>query len=290
MRILLDAKDLIDVVEHGRPIPLAEFRDYLLTHGSQVVLTYTNVREFVAPLASDGEFLKMRALLQGVESLPLRYINEAKIQFLELLEARDAFAHNREYADIDPYVKRWDQTFSLRPTELDMLVNVRIDEMVYALWKTNPERLLFPRAYSDGARRQISSDRALPVDARRPAREVFTNSVGKHLSRFGVSVPDDELARLGPWIYQNPLRCGGVRFHFECYHALRNNSQDALRDNDVSDFSYFWALPHVDAITVDRRMANYTKGVARRLHKLNARINYEGKIYPSLKALLESSK
>lgn len=290
MRILLDAKDLIDVVEHGRPIPLSTFLEYLLAHGNQVVLTYTSVREFVAPLASDGEFLKMRALLQDVESLPLLYINEAKIQLLELLEAREALANNREYADIDPYVKRWDQTFSLRPTEMDMLVNVRLDEMVYALWKKNPANLLFPKNFSEGARRQISSDRALPAGARRRPREVFTNSVGKHLARFEVFVPGEELVRLGAWIYQNPLRAPGVRLHFDSYHALRNNSQDMLRDNDVSDFSYFWAVPYVDAVTVDRRMCNYTKGVAARLHKLNARIDYAKKIFPNLKALLDAPK
>ena len=67
MRFLLDAKDLIDAIEHNLPIALTDFDQYLRTRGRELVLTSTNVREFVAPLMTDNDFLKMRALLQSLE-------------------------------------------------------------------------------------------------------------------------------------------------------------------------------------------------------------------------------
>lgn len=275
LRILLDAKDLIDVVEHARPITLTEFQDYLLSHDHKVVLTHTSIIEFSAPLVADEDFLKLRRLLQQIEALPVTYINEAKIQIQELLAAKEAYERECEYSSIDPYVRRWDETFSTEPSFLQMLVNVRIDEMIYSLWKHNPASLLFTKEFSEGARKQMNADRALPAHRRKRPRDVFINSVGKHFARYSVSISEEELINLGAWIHKDPKRCPGLRLHHDTYHELRRNSHDGVRDSDVSDFSHIYAIPYVDAVTLDRRMTNYVRIVAGRLHKLNPFVNYK---------------
>lgn len=64
MKILLDSKDLIDIVEYDRPVKLGDFFAYLHDHGSRLVLTFNNVRELAAPLAQGIDAIHVRDLLQ----------------------------------------------------------------------------------------------------------------------------------------------------------------------------------------------------------------------------------
>jgi hypothetical protein len=74
MRILLDAKDLIDIVEHGRPISVEGFGEWLREKGATAVLSFININDFVGPTFENNIFLDMRLLLQRIETLPLSYI------------------------------------------------------------------------------------------------------------------------------------------------------------------------------------------------------------------------
>ena len=128
MRFLLDAKDLIDAVEHNHPIALTDLDQYLRTRGHQLVLTSTNVREFVAPLMTDNDFLKMRGLLQDLEALPVCYLREATILHEELAAAWRAHEDGRDYIGIDPYVMRWDETLFPGDAPSRIFVAFRLDE------------------------------------------------------------------------------------------------------------------------------------------------------------------
>jgi hypothetical protein len=57
MRILLDSRDLIAVVERQRPITPQQADEYLRSNGHELVFTFTNIRELVAPLATGSDFL-----------------------------------------------------------------------------------------------------------------------------------------------------------------------------------------------------------------------------------------
>jgi hypothetical protein len=48
------------------------------------------------------------------------------------------------------------------------------------------------------------------------------------------------------------------------------------------------ALPYVDAVTMDRNMADLCRRATRRLKGENSAINYEERIFTSLKELLEA--
>jgi hypothetical protein len=91
MNFLLDAKDLIDAVEHDLPIRLADFEAHLRRRSDRIALTTTNVREFVAPLMGDNDFLRMRRLVQQLEDLPICYLREGTIIEAELAAARRAY-------------------------------------------------------------------------------------------------------------------------------------------------------------------------------------------------------
>jgi hypothetical protein len=57
MRILLDAKDLIKVVEHSKPVKLSEFDGWLRTRDAELVYSLVNIRGLAAALDLGSSFL-----------------------------------------------------------------------------------------------------------------------------------------------------------------------------------------------------------------------------------------
>jgi hypothetical protein len=81
MRILLDSKDLINVLEKGRPVSIARLESALRAGNHQLVLSYVNVTELVAPLQFGREFTDIRSILVAVEDLPVVKIHQAIVAF-----------------------------------------------------------------------------------------------------------------------------------------------------------------------------------------------------------------
>jgi hypothetical protein len=180
MRILPDAKDLINVVEHDKGVAFADLERYVQQGGHEVVLTSTNVLEPAAPLAHNDDFLEMRALLQKVERLPLRYIKEWTIPLKELNAAKTAFETSVEYQGIDPYVRRWDDTIAPlgKPTPTEPLVGLRLDEIIRMLWKADPTSLQFPASQVGPIiRGQYDNKRLDPSTSRLLAKPEFEKTV-----------------------------------------------------------------------------------------------------------------
>lgn len=229
MRVLLDAKGLIDVVEHGRPLSLRDFELCLRSCGHQLVLTSTNVREFVSPLMHDRDSLKMRQLLQSIEALPVCYLREGKILHEELIAAQSAFEAQREYSPIAPYVTRWDETIFLGQASTRIIVGYRLDEMIYSLSKERSKALLMPKTHIEWTRENIRRERNITEYDRLTLKQNFISSVSRHLEIgrgyriHDILLDDLELKRIGRWIYDNPHRCPGLRLHYNTYHELVAN-------------------------------------------------------------------
>ena len=84
MRILLDASSIIDA-EKQKPISLAELENILRENHTRLVLTYTNVLEFVGGAFEEtGDLLALRSQLQELERLPIGYMCERGIKLAEM--------------------------------------------------------------------------------------------------------------------------------------------------------------------------------------------------------------
>src|SRR5258707_12314019 len=217
MRILPDARDLIDLTEHNVPLTANAFGEYLRSHAHQIVLSFTNVRELAGPLANQGDFLRIRVLLQALEALPHEYIEENPIVGLEIQSAVQAFSDGTEYQPVSPFVTRWDRTIMLLPgqrrAEYDMLVGLRLDEIVYDIFQYQPQVFAPPFERVPQLMKLFEQDRALLRAGKAPTRDHFIIAVKKHAEYHRVNLPpgrEDELAR---WIYANPARCPGLRLN-----------------------------------------------------------------------------
>ena len=289
MRILLDAKDLIDVIEHGKPIPAHGLDKYLRGRNAELVLSFTNVRELVAPLTESNDFLSMRDLLRPIEALPVCYIREAPIPIEELRAALKAFCGGREPQPIQPYVKRWDETFNYPgPSPAQMLVGFTLDEIIFRLWRRDPRTLQHSKSQIKKLRELFEADRSLPQSARLSLEDNFVSTVAKHLKQWSVSSPEKGVEAFARWIYSNPTRCPGLRLNYDTYHELLGNIGAIPKEGDIRDFAHINAVPYVDAVTFDRRITHYCSMVSKKLRKLNSAINYPDYIFSGLKQLVDA--
>lgn len=280
-RVLLDASDIINILEHSRPTVEA-LESSLHSRNATLVLTFTNVLEFVRPILDDGDFLRFRPLLQRLERLPIRYLRNAHIPMQELKGAVEAFLSGAEYQAIDPYVRRWEETAQLPGMSVcEMLVDLRIDEAVYMIWKTNPEAIRGPAKAAARLRALVVADRRLvranPV---RPAKN-FVNAVGRYLQRsvlYDFACPENRIQELAEWVYSDPRRCPGLRLHYDLYHQMLSDVQDTPKDSDLCDHSHASCLPYVEEISLDRRMAHHLRQVCRRLERITHGLGYSDRI------------
>lgn len=276
MRILLDTKDLINVVEKNTPVSLSELGEFLVRKNAKLALTYINIREFVSPASRGGDFLPVRRQLQMIEALPICYLREAPVVAQEILASIEAFSRNVEPSPVDPYVRRWDYTFSYPgPSAAEIFVGYRLDEIVYELLRRDPKLFEPYRFYGEKLREQFAAERGLPTGAKKSPTANFPDSVRKHGLQWGVQFGSTDVNALGSWVYRRPLRCPGLRLSYDVYHEISANVGDKPKDSDIPDVSHFYPLPYVDAATIDRRMMSYFRAVVRRLKKAEPKVTYD---------------
>lgn len=286
LRILLDSKDLINLVEHQLPLSLEDLKRRLQAINGSLVFTFTNIRELVAPVASDGDFLRARRWLQELEDFPHKYIAEPSIDDQELAEAAKAFASGNEYKPINPYVPRFDYTF--RSAIKEQMVNYRLHDIVWDMWKVAPDVFRQPARHGDMLRAVFAGDRRLS-NAKRKARlgENLAAVITRYVEQWRLKFPKQDVPALAKWVYDMPDRCPGVRLRYETFHALVNNLGDIPLDSDLLDLAQLTAIPYVEAATVDRRMLHYFGVAAKKIKRLNWNIKYSEYVFPELSALLD---
>jgi hypothetical protein len=291
MRILLDSRDLIDLIEHARPVTVSDFESYLRAGSHQVVLCFANITELAGPIGAGGDFARMRPYFQSLEQMPHIYLKEATIVAIEIQTAVNAFNAGAEYPGCSPYVPSWDKSLATPPGQDEAQaenLGLRLDDVVGYISCARPD--IFtppPRRYVEALQAMFQADRALLRAGRAPARQNFIESVKKHALSHRVGLPNGREDEFSEWLYQNPNRCAGLRLGHEIYRAILANEQDVPRAGDFFDWAYIYAVPHVDAATLDRRMRHYCAGASRKMVKFGAAHNYSDRVYQDVAAIMK---
>lgn len=133
----------------------------------------------------------------------------------------------------------------------------------------------------------MEGDRALLRAGKLPAKQHFIGSVRKHAATHRVTLPAGREDEFAQWIYRDPNRCPGFRLNHELFRSLTGNYQDIPSASDFTDLALTFALPYVDAATLDRRIRDYCQRASRKLNKLNAAHNYRDRVYDDVADLLQ---
>ena len=294
MNILPDTRDLIDLTERGLPITSDVFREYLVNRNHQVVLTFNNVRELAGPLAvGDRDFLRIRRYLQSLETMPHTYLGEVKVVGIEIQSAVEAFTSGNEYKDVSPYVSRWDGTLMTQSGNLTehfkQLVGLRLDDIVHDVFRYQPQAFAPLTEQLPHLVTLLERDRELLRAGKVPACEHFLRSIKKHAEYHKVPLPVGKEEVFARWVYSDPRRCPGLRLNHEVYRRLMRNYTDVPEVGDFVDLNFIFAVPYVDAITLDNRIREYCSQAARSLMRLGLAVDYRVRLYRNLSEVMQKN-
>jgi hypothetical protein len=291
MRILPDARDLINLTEHGQPVAPDVFCEYLQANQHQIVLSFTNIRELAGPLARRGDFLQVRRWLQALEAMPHLYLQEVSIVGREIESAVQSFNSGIEYRPINIYVTRWDRTLMMprgqQRAEYDRFVGLRLDNIVYDMFRGRPQVFAPPEEHLPRLIHQFEQDRERTRVGVSTPRGHFINAFRRHAQSFGIQLPVGREEDLARWVYTSPTRCPGTRLHHETYRQLMANVADIPEVGDFSDLAHIFSVPYVEAATLDNRMRAYCTQASRRLSGLPGGVDYRDRLYRDLAELMQ---
>jgi len=234
MRILLDIRDLIGLLDRSEPCSLAHCREVLIERDAVVVLTPTLAFELAAPLVHGSGQTVVSSRLNRLEELPLVYFANWRIPAMEIREAINAYAEQREHTNVDPVVPRLDVALDISGGRMrtTMYLHSPLAEIVLTVWQEAPD--VFRRRTDLEQRLQalLSNDRRLEKPPL--LSEHFRTKLGRDLHSYGIPEPSN-LDRLADWIYANPNRCPGLRLTYEVYHQIRATRAFRCRDSSRSE-------------------------------------------------------
>lgn len=286
IKIYPDSKDLIDLFGKSYPCSPDEFENKLNINDAEIVLSSTNIEELSAPLSHSKECANIMKKLIRIEEMPIRFISESKVVFLELNEAVHAFNEEREYSQINPFVSRFDETLSydgLPPTK--NYIGYGLAETVFDLWQAGFD-FKGLKGYAPKYRRLFEIERS--ISDKPNLREEFTPVVDMGLRSNELEIPPERLKSFAEWIYKEPKRCPSLRIGYGVYHNMVKDSKSIPEDSTMDDLNYANYIPYVDFISFDRRMYHYIMQTC-----VNEKLGHERGIYKNLSeifAVLEKRK
>jgi len=278
MRIFLDTKDLIEIIEKSNPISPKDLENILREKSSELVISNTLLLELSEPLIHKSEKTNVMNNINQLEKIPHIFINTKNLIRFELLEALDAFKSGREYKNVDPFTYSFTETLDLeKHFPLGKFIIYSLAEIIWNLY--NDQALGGYDKHSKRWRDAIIMERNL---LKKPTKkEGFINTVEKHLLLYKIKSPSQGIMSFSKWVYNKASRCPSTRLINEIFNKMVKNLGDIPEDSDLEDFSHIQCLPYVDIMTVDRRFYAYISQAAKSLH-----INYEEKIRKSLKEII----
>lgn len=277
MKVYLDAKDLIDVLEDANPCTADQLNQTLQGGSHRLAVSFYTVSEISVPLTLPASKTNVMALLNRLEKMPLNFIH-AGIDALELKEALDAYSSKRQYRDVHPFVNRFDQAVDLHghpPTGI--FIHYSLAETVWDLFRNGALQGL--DSYADKVRKVVSADRRVKKPPSLKAN--FARMIERNLKLFNLSCPGVRVQDFANWVYDDPYRCPSIRLGYEVWHKIVKNKTDPLEDSDMEDYQYLTCLPYVDLMTLDRRMYGYVSQASASIG-----VGYGGRIFRSVREVL----
>jgi len=103
MKLYLDAKDLINILQKATPCTADHLEENLRRGGHKLTMSFYTVSEVSVPLVRATSKTNVMALLNRLEKMPITFIR-SDIDGLELKEALDAYSSKREYRGIHDFM------------------------------------------------------------------------------------------------------------------------------------------------------------------------------------------
>jgi hypothetical protein len=269
VRIYLDTSDLIDLLERDNAgVTVAEFREFLVSKNSSIVLSNQSINELIAPLWEPGGRTVVSRVLNSLEEMPHEWIDITRLPNREVQAALVATKAGTDYIPPDPFVKNYVATIINAPSLLNLYLNYPLSEIAFDLWRTGT---FDPRAqkarHVGNYRKLIRTDRAVvtSMNDRHAARQkLLSDRIIERIRTFRLYNREDAsndalFENTSAQIIARPDWAPALKLVFATFHSLVDDVGDKLQDGDLGDLSHAFAVPYVDRFTSDRRISSHIR-------------------------------
>jgi hypothetical protein len=291
--VFLDSRDLINCLEHARPLDHIAFAEYLRSRNAAIILTMTNVLETLPrgrPVADTVE------LARRLESLPHVFVRYSEISTHEFTDAVEAF---RDGTACNPSLRLCRSFWRVlvpsavaddpsRDASHDALDRLPMSEQL---------RLAFHGGQELGSSDDYDPDTTAELDSvliahrdvlgvNPPSKALFRHAVATQLSSFNLHVGD--VARFADWLFRSPMVCPAWRLGHEVFQEMRLDRSARINGNGVTDLTHAYFVPYASAATLDKQWRSYFDRVVSRLTKVGIEVPYGRNVYSDIGELVRN--
>lgn len=278
MRIYLDTKDLINIIEKSEPISPQDLKKNFIEKANKLIISNMLLLEVSEPLNLKSKKTNVMKFINKLETIPHEFIKTKNLYCRELIEAIKSFNNNKEYKDVNPFTSRYTEVLELsKKFPLEKFIIYSLGEAIWIFF--NEGVLGGYNEYIESWKNMISIERKLFNSQNK--KENFVGSIIKHLSHCKIQISSHCIKPFGEWIYKEPYRCPSIRLINEVFSKMVQNIGDIPKESDLEDFVHIKCLPYVDFMTVDRRFHGYICQAANSLG-----IDYKSKLIRSIDEIL----
>lgn len=293
MKIYLDTANFIDLLERGRAgIDPEEFRQLIASRNHTLVLSFPLIMELIQPMWEPNSQTVVTRTLNQIENFPHEWIDLVHLPNLEVKTALACFRQGNNYPLLKPYVDNLASTMVNPPKQLKLMMHYPLAEAAFDLrnsgsFHPDEKRELYFATYRDLMGRERELLAALK-DKHSARKALFIEKVEQRIIRDRLFEAGHEgngelFREVAEHIHNRPDWCPSLRLQFEVFHSVAEEVGDQLDEGDIWDFAHVQALPYVDFLTTDKRIATHVERISRRLGTA-----YHEKIRPNIARLIDS--
>lgn len=293
MKIYLDTANFIDLLERGRAgIDPEQFRQLIASRNHTLVLSFPLIMELIQPMWEPNSQTVVTRTLNQIENFPHEWIDLVHLPNLEVKTALACFRQGNNYPLLKPYVDTFALTVVDPPKLVKVMMHYPLAEAAFDLRNSgafNPDekRKVYFATYKDLMARERELLATLK-DKHSARKALFIEKVEQRIIRerlfeAGHKGNSELFRKAAEHIHSRPDWCPSLRFQFEVFHSVAEDVGDQLDEGDIWDFAHVQALPYVDFLITDKRIATHVERVSRRLG-----IAYQEKIRRNIVKLIDS--
>jgi hypothetical protein len=291
--VFLDSRDLINCIEHARPLDHVSFAKYLRSRNAAVILTMMNVLETIPrgrPIADIVE------LARRLETLPHVFVRYSEISTHEFDDAVEAFNNGRACSASLRFCRSFWRVLIPAAIADDPSQN-ESHGALDRLPMSEQLRLAFPRGRELGSSDDFDPNTAAELatiltthrdilGVHPPSKALFRHAVATQLSTFDLNVTD--VTRFADWLFRSPMVCPAWRLGHEVFQEMRLDQTARINGNGVTDLTHVYFVPYAAAATLDKQWRNYCDRVVSRLTKIGIDVPYGRNVYSDIGELVRN--
>lgn len=288
MRVFIDARDLINIFNHSRPVSASELWVLFTKKGHELILPFSLISELVP--ADNNDIVTARRF-SAIEALPHVFFQQQALARQEIAQAAEDVANGRVPRPLRPFVVKFQDLWA---DGSDPLFHVDLNRTIVMGGLAFQVCLVARQAphvfhWSRGEAADVVQTFHRARANRQPlnTKNGFQAAVVRWLRDAGLEAADENsLHAFTTMLRENPRLAPGWRLYVEVFDQLTSDRTYKPTVNDLWDLANVTMLPYVDAITLDKNQIDLIRRANSRLAKYDETIRYAERAFASIESLL----